>query len=277
MEKFISYAQNFEDVMLWRALGHVENGFFVDVGANDPLIDSVTKAFSSRGWKGINIEPVGHWYAKLVEDRPQDINLQAAAASAAGFIEFFEVVGSGLSTTQADIAQRHARDGLEVLNQTVPSLRLTDVFDQYCINTIHFLKIDVEGGEEDVLQGIDLQKTRPWIILIEATEPNSTILSSQKWEPYLLGNGYGQVYFDGFNRYYLSDEHPELRPAFHAPPNFLDNFVQYPEWLARQQLLHQLEQCRMELVQLTTSLSWRLTKPFRAPLKLFNGMTRQLK
>jgi hypothetical protein len=42
---FISYAQNFEDVMLWRALQHVERGFYIDVGANDPTIDSVTKAF----------------------------------------------------------------------------------------------------------------------------------------------------------------------------------------------------------------------------------------
>ena len=42
---FISYAQNFEDVILWRALNHVENGFYVDVGAMDPTEHSVTKAF----------------------------------------------------------------------------------------------------------------------------------------------------------------------------------------------------------------------------------------
>ena len=40
MDFFVSYAQNYEDVMLWRALKHVKNGFYVDVGANDPLIDS---------------------------------------------------------------------------------------------------------------------------------------------------------------------------------------------------------------------------------------------
>lgn len=277
MEKFVSYAQNFEDVMLWRALRHVEDGFFVDVGANDPIVDSVTKAFSCRGWKGINIEPVGHWYGKLVEDRPHDINLQAAASSTNGFIEFFEVVGSGLSTPKADIAQRHSHDGFEVLNQTVPSLRLADVFDQYKISTIHFLKIDVEGGEEDVLQGIDLQKKRPWLILVEATEPNSSTPSFQRWEPYLLENGYAHVYFDGFNRYYLSEDHPELLPAFGAPPNVLDNFVQYPQWLAQQHLLHQLERCQMDLVTITTSFSWRITKPLRAPINLFNSMTRRFK
>ena len=43
---FISYAQNFEDVMLRRVLKHVENGFYIDVGAQDPSADSVTKLFT---------------------------------------------------------------------------------------------------------------------------------------------------------------------------------------------------------------------------------------
>ena len=42
---FISYAQNFEDVLLWRALGTVERGFFIDVGAQHPDQDTVTPAF----------------------------------------------------------------------------------------------------------------------------------------------------------------------------------------------------------------------------------------
>ena len=40
---FTSYAQNFEDVMLWRALKHVQKGTYVDVGAQHPVIDSVSK------------------------------------------------------------------------------------------------------------------------------------------------------------------------------------------------------------------------------------------
>lgn len=275
METFVSYAQNFEDVMLWRALHDVEGGFYVDIGANDPIVSSVTKAFSDRGWKGINIEPVGHWYGKLVKDRPHDINLQAAASSTNGFIEFFEVVGSGLSTSKVEIAQRHFRNGFEVLNQSVPSVRLANVFDNYRIATIHFLKIDVEGGEEEVLQGIDFQKTRPWIILVEATEPNSSTPSFKNWEHYLLENGYAQVYFDGLNRFYLSENHPELRPAFDAPPNFLDNFVQYPHWLAQQQLMHQLKHCQLKLAKMMSSFSWRITKPLRVPINVFNSMTKR--
>ena len=53
---FNSYAQNFEDVILWRALKHVENGCYVDIGANDPVVDSVSLAFYERGWRGVHVE-----------------------------------------------------------------------------------------------------------------------------------------------------------------------------------------------------------------------------
>ena len=45
----ISYAQNYEDVMLWRAVGHIDDGFYIDVGAVWPTNDSVTKLFYDHG------------------------------------------------------------------------------------------------------------------------------------------------------------------------------------------------------------------------------------
>jgi peptide methionine sulfoxide reductase MsrB len=53
----ISYAQNFEDIILWRALKNIKNGFYVDVGAGDPVNHSVTKWFYDQGWSGVNIKP----------------------------------------------------------------------------------------------------------------------------------------------------------------------------------------------------------------------------
>ncbi|HVT34612.1 MAG TPA: FkbM family methyltransferase, partial [Nevskiaceae bacterium] len=93
---FITYAQNAEDVMLWRALREIERGFYIDVGAQDPIVDSVTKAFYERGWHGINIEPVEHWYERLVHDRPHDINLRLAASDHSGEMNLFEIEATGL-------------------------------------------------------------------------------------------------------------------------------------------------------------------------------------
>ena len=61
---FVSYAQNYEDVMLWRVLRDVERGFYVDVGAADPEEWSVTRAFYDRGRSGINVEPLEEYFNK---------------------------------------------------------------------------------------------------------------------------------------------------------------------------------------------------------------------
>lgn len=77
----ISYAQNFEDVMLERAFAEIENGFYVDVGAWDPDLDSVTRYFYERGWRGVNIEPNPKYLALLKEKRARDVNLGLAVGA----------------------------------------------------------------------------------------------------------------------------------------------------------------------------------------------------
>lgn len=65
-----SRAQNFQDVMLWRAVGGVQAGSFIDVGAQHPIKDSVNKIFSEKGWGGIPVEPPPEDANMLREDRP---------------------------------------------------------------------------------------------------------------------------------------------------------------------------------------------------------------
>ncbi len=223
---FISYAQNFEDVILHRALKDVKNGFYIDVGANDPVIDSVTKSFYDSGWRGINIEPVKEWFEKLQQERPDDINLQLAAGSHKGESDFYEVIGTGLSTMDKSIAERHARErGYKINKYKVPVTKLSTICEQHPNPDIHFLKIDVEGAEESVLQGLDLRKIRPWICLVESTLPNLPTEDYESWEPILLAADYEFAYFDGLNRYYLANEHKKLKKNLAIPPNVFDNFV----------------------------------------------------
>ena len=77
---FVSYAQNFEDVMLWRALSHVDCGFYIDIGAHHPTIDSVSLAFYERGWTGIDVEPVP--CLLYTSPSPRDSNLSRMPSSA---------------------------------------------------------------------------------------------------------------------------------------------------------------------------------------------------
>jgi hypothetical protein len=48
-DKIISYPQNFEDIMFYRSLKNVKDGFYIDIGAADPIAESVSKLFYDKG------------------------------------------------------------------------------------------------------------------------------------------------------------------------------------------------------------------------------------
>jgi len=225
--RFVSYAQNYEDVVLWRALKHIEKGYYVDVGAESPHVGTVTRAFYERGWRGLNIEPIARWFGEIVAARPEDTNFNGVAGTAEGQVELLEVIGTGLSTASIDYAEKHKAElGYDYKKITVPSTRLDTLIQAAQLETIHFLKIDVEGAEKDVLESIDLKLIRPWIILLEATEPNSQKPTHQEWEGILTKNNYKYSYFDGLNRFYIAKEKfDELNSKLSLPPNIFDNFV----------------------------------------------------
>jgi FkbM family methyltransferase len=262
---FISFAQNYEDVILWRALKDIENGFFVDCGAYDPSCHSVTKAFYDRGWSGINIEPIPSLAQKFADQRPLDINLNIAVSDNSNCADLYEIVDTGLSTLSEEIARRHVEAGFSAKRIKVQTTSLSKVLEQFSRDTIHFLKIDVEGAEKRVLAGLDLGRFRPWIILVEATRPASAEPNYEEWEPYLLSGGYDFVYFDGLNRFYVSHDHPELRSLLALPPNVFDNFIQVEG-------RYELERAQNELVVLKNSASWRLTAPLREGNRVFQAL-----
>ncbi len=224
MSSIISYAQNFEDVMLWRALKHVENGFYIDLGAQDPVIDSVSLAFHEHGWKGVHVEPTPHYAQMLRAQRPGDTVIEAAVADETGLITFFEIPETGISTGDPQIAQQHREQGFEIREITVPCVRLASIFKSCGARDIHWLKIDVEGFELSALASWGKSAVRPWIVVVESTLPMSQIDSHKQWESLLLKKGYTHAYFDGLNRYYVSRDKAELKHAFCAPPNVFDGF-----------------------------------------------------
>jgi FkbM family methyltransferase len=233
---FLSYAQNFEDVMLWRALRTVERGFYIDVGAAHPDADSVTRAFYDRGWSGINVEPVADSAKRLRAARVRDTTLQVAVGEAPGSAEFFVVEGTGLSTLRRNGLAEFEKLGFVADPTNVEVTTLADICRAHAPADIHFLKIDVEGTEAAVLSGADFATFRPWIVLAEATAPMTTQDTSGAWEPILLRAGYQFVYFDGLNRFYIADErHEELSPSFRVPPNVFDDFLRIAdtEWTRR--------------------------------------------
>ena len=221
----ISYAQNFEDVMLWRALGHIENGFYIDIGAQDPVTDSVSLAFYEKGWRGVHVEATPHYAELLRRARPDELVLQAVVSNRHGLATFYEIPDTGISTGDPALVASHREKGFTVNVINVPCLTLADIFRKANGKEIQWLKIDVEGMEQQLLEGWGRSKIRPWVVVVESTLPLTQIESYEKWESIILKKGYGFAYFDGLNRFYVSTNHAELLQSFSTPPNVFDGFT----------------------------------------------------
>jgi FkbM family methyltransferase len=233
----ISYAQNFEDVMLARVFANQERGFYVDVGAWHPTSDSVTRHFYDLGWSGVNVEPAPEYLTLLEEERPRDLNL-GVVVGRPGPRQFHRVRGSGLSTLLPSLAHEAAASGFTSDAVEIDAVSLADVCRAHVRGGIDFLKVDVEGAENEVIESGDWQAFRPRIVLVEAVAPASASFSPggmrsqpapthQSYEPFLLAQGYGFCYFDGLNRFYLRHEDSELASSLTTPPNVFDGFVPY--------------------------------------------------
>jgi O-antigen biosynthesis protein len=230
---FVSYARNGEDVMLWRALRDVAKGFYVDIGAGDPEIASATRAFYERGWFGINVQPVDECYQRLVESRPRDTNLKVAAGRDVGLRTLRIRRENGSSQPPGMCLGEETPENL-VYAPVVPVLPISQVIKEVALSTIHFLRIDAEGDQADVLEGLDLQRVRPWIILVGALDSDFTISPRSQWEHLITKRGYSFAYFDGLNCFYVADEIPHAKERLAAPLNPVDDFVRSAEQLNSQ-------------------------------------------
>jgi hypothetical protein len=129
--------------------------------------------------------------------------------------------------------------------------RLDDILLELGHETLsfEFLKIDVEGFELSVLEGINLNRYRPEVILCEVTEPNTSRKSGiyasicESIESF----NYHPVYFDGLNQWWCSSEkEKQLKQHFNLPPGIFDSptLTPYNSYSALRQLINGAEQAK---------------------------------
>ncbi|HKY37068.1 MAG TPA: FkbM family methyltransferase [Polyangiaceae bacterium] len=265
---WISYAQNAEDVRLRRAFAGQPTGFYIDVGANDPVGFSITKHFYENGWSGINVEPLPTKFALLEQDRPRDINLNLGCSDQPGVLKLYAGRGgsSGMSTLSAEEMQYHQRLGFEFDELSCRVVTLASIYETHAAErVIDFLSIDVEGHEREVLEGADFSRFRPRVVVVEATRPNTTEPTHERWQHLLVDHGYTFAVFDGLNRYYVRHEDLQLVPLVALAPNVFDDFVPYV-------YQRQIDKLRTRLVEATlvNRVSRRVKKLARAATR-FGG------
>jgi len=186
-----SFAQNGEDVFLLSQYADPSYaGFFVDVGAHDPIRFSNTALLSKRGWRGINIDPVPHVIRRFRKVRPRDINLELAISDRSGEQELMlyrEPAFNGLRGWGWSASDR--ADSPESIGSIkVRTARLDEVLGEHCPanQVIDVLSVDCEGHDEVVLASNDWNRFRPWFVLVEdfRDDQESTILQSMQAHGY---------------------------------------------------------------------------------------------
>lgn len=225
---FVSYAQNSEDVLIWRALGDIPNGVYVDVGAGHPVRDSITKALYDRGWRGLNIDADPRSIARLRQQRPRDRSVHSLVGDSAEALIWLSDDPLSSSSTQ-DFAG-HGSMPMGIGSRALSSV--IDEFRTFIGDDIHLLKIDVEGDEIAVLRGMDFGRSRPWLMVVESTQPHSEVAVHSDWEGLLKNAYYEPIWFDGLNRYYLAAERLARRSKLSSQPHIFDKYIAYHQALS---------------------------------------------
>jgi FkbM family methyltransferase len=133
-------------------------GVFVDIGAGDGVHGSNSLYFESLGWRGLCVDADPRNHEPL---RRRCCAVDTCAVSATPGLWPF-----GMYTHKPSWSglRRYGADYREILVECRP---LEDLLQQWCIDQIDLLSIDVEGTELDVWDSFDHARHRPAIVIVE--------------------------------------------------------------------------------------------------------------
>jgi FkbM family methyltransferase len=193
-----SYSQFGEDLLVLRYFSGKSDGFFIEVGANDPENLSQTLLLELHGWRGILVEPQSSCCERIRQLRPKAQLFQAACGAPEQRGKARLKLNSSLSKlTSIDPAATPTG------SEEVQIMTLDEILQQAGNPRIDFVSLDVEGFELQVLRGFDLGKHEPRLILIEDNFPNRL-----KVHAHMKQHGYRLVKRTGCNNWYVPKDAP---------------------------------------------------------------------
>jgi len=166
------YGQHGEDYLLWHFFDFKRTGFFLDIGAHDGVSLSNTKSFEEQGWTGICVEPIPDVFALCQQARERAVH--AACVGGPDRQVLLRVDRSGLfAGIRADevhagrsYLERNSGDP-QFYSVEVPALRASELI-RPDDPPIDFVSVDIEGTEIDALEGLDLGRHQPRVLVVEA-------------------------------------------------------------------------------------------------------------
>ena len=168
----VSYGQYGEDLMVLKTMWPSRRGFYVDVGAYDPIEGSNTYKLYKMGWRGITIEPNpgASWKFNLLRGR--DRHLTVGVAPQPTTLQYHKFRIGMLNTMDGERAKSLADSGYETAGVLeVRCDRLDTLLDENAPGKhIDLLSVDCEGDDLGILATLDFVRWRPTVVLMEDLE-----------------------------------------------------------------------------------------------------------
>lgn len=186
--------------MIDKVFDHRRDGFFVEVGAHDGVTYSNTVRLEREyGWSGVCIEPNPQTFPKCLESRAAEC-INAAVAECGGVMTFVvrkDPTWSGLKRT---LEASDAVKAAEIAKTDVRVVTLGEVLRERGIYHVDYLSVDAEGGDLNVIRGINFDEVTIDCITIEVRAD-----SAEKIRGYLNGKGYKRVAHIGADDVFVRD------------------------------------------------------------------------
>lgn len=202
-----SNGEPFDFILNDKIFKNKENGFFIELGAYDGILQSNTAFFEKyKNWKGILIEPSRDRYIECVNNRKNSKCFNYACSSS--------IKDKLLIDEENGLMSKVVKND----GSYTPYVTTLEIILNSCNVTcnIDFLSLDVEGYEYEVLLGLNLNKYRPNYILVELWTNNEDITKK-----FLTKNNY--ICLENFSKYNIIDnQHWGVNGNFHNDFLFVD-------------------------------------------------------
>ena len=170
------------------------SGFYVDVGANDPTIESQTWHLEKIGWDGLLIEPL-QAYCELLKAQRKGRVIQYACSSPENHDTVLRMVVAGGHSTLNDEPIALGTKSEEYQNVTCRTL--DSILEDNNAPQIDFISVDIEGHEMEMFKGFSLQRWNPRLVLLE-----DHVVSHAKHH-FMTAHGYQLIMRTGLNSWYV--------------------------------------------------------------------------
>ena len=208
--KKISYSLNAVDLIIDYIFKDKYIGTYVDVGAQHPISNNNTYLLFKRGWNGINIDLDRKNIDLFNLSRPNDINLNYAISDKEGETDFyFYHESSPINTLNKKVKEYQKAKISEI--KKINTFTLNNVFKKINFDkNIDYLNIDVEGYEDKVLSGFDINKYKPSVVSVEYLDLKMKKLEFKNNNLNNLLNSNIYKYFNDNNYYFVNWLHSDL-------------------------------------------------------------------